>query len=84
MVLIHIPRACATITADFVKKFFQEFSLVEYVNRSDNGYEAEVQFHVHVKEWNDALQIIFQSTGTARLCYEDEGSRPSYFICYLQ
>jgi len=82
MVLIHIPRACPTITTDFVKEFFQDFSLVEDVLKSDNGHEGEVQFHIHIKEWNNTLQLLFRS-GQARICYEDEGSRPSYFICTL-
>jgi hypothetical protein len=83
MVLIHIPRACPTITTDFVKEFFKEFSLVEDVLKSDNEHEGEVQFHVHVKEWNNTLQQLFQS-GQARICYEDEGPRgSSYFICNL-
>ena len=82
MVQIHIPRACISVATDSVKELFQQFSLVENVERSDNGREHEVQFHVKVKEWNNTLHHLFQS-GSARICYEDEGTRPSYFICYL-
>ena len=81
MVRIHIPRACTEITTDFVKEFFKQFSLVENVEKSGNEYN-EAQFHIQIKEWNDILQVLFQ-TRQARICYEDEGPRPSYFICNL-
>jgi len=82
MAQIHIPRASPTVTIDQVKELFNTCSPVETVDKSDNGHEGECQFHIKVKEWTPILQSLFQS-GSARICYEDEGPRPSYFICYL-
>ena len=82
MAQIHIPRACDYLTVDFVKEFFGTFSLVERVDKSENGFVDEAQFHIKIKEWNPLLESSFQN-GQARICYDDEGRRPSYFICNL-
>ena len=81
MTQIHIPRADPEITVDFVKEFFREFAPVESVDKSDNGRPFECQFHIKVKDWTSILDTLFQH-GNARICYDDTGYRPSYFICH--
>jgi len=87
MVVIHIPRACRSVTVDFVKYFFQCYGKVESVIQSDNEFN-ENEFHIKIKDWTTIgeTQVLFPliQNGTVRICYDDtSGSRPWYFACFL-
>jgi hypothetical protein len=84
--MIRIPRVCATITVDFMKEYMSQFGTIESVVRTENGFENEVQYEVAFRYWNEIgemhVQQVLDREGSVRLCYEDEGPRPFFFLCY--